>query len=131
MRMSHNFADIMQDLQKNPDAFAKAQLLSISIDPEHDKPIELRTYGASFAGRLDPRFQHWQFASGSPEEVRKAASFFGLAYDVKNGQIYHNLSTVLIGADGKVLKVYSGNGWKPADVAGDFMAAASGKAAAS
>lgn len=131
MRMSHNFADVMQDLQKDPSAFAKAQLLSISIDPEHDKAEELRTYGASFVGRVDPGFRHWQFASGSPDEVRRAADFFGLAYNTKDGQIVHNLSTVLIGADGKVLKVYSGNGWKPADVAADFTAAAAGKPAAS
>lgn len=126
MRMSHNFAEVLQDLQQHPSAFAKAQLLSISIDPEHDKPEELRAYGASFAGRFDPKFRHWQFASGSPEQVRKAADFFGLAYNVKNGQIYHNLSTVLIGADGKVVKVYSGNGWKPEDVAADFVTASKG-----
>jgi protein SCO1 len=127
LRMSHNFAEVIRDLRKDPSAFAKTQLLSISIDPEHDKPADLRTYGAGYVGQIDPKFQHWQFASGSPDEVRKAADFFGLAYNAKDGQIVHNLSTVLVGADGKVLRVYSGNAWKPADVAADFVAAASGK----
>jgi protein SCO1/2 len=125
--MSHNFAEVIRDLRKDPSAFAKTQLLSISIDPEHDKPADLRTYGAGYVGQIDPKFQHWQFASGSPDEVRKAADFFGLAYNAKDGQIVHNLSTVLVGADGKVLRVYSGNAWKPADVAADFVAAASVK----
>ncbi len=126
LRMSHNFAQVMQDLQKDPQAFANAQLLSISIDPEHDKPADLRSYGESYVGRLDPNFEHWQFASGSPEQVRKTADFFGLAYNSKDGQIVHSLSTALIGPDGKVLKFYSGNGWKPDDVAADFEAAANG-----
>jgi protein SCO1 len=123
VRMSHNFSEVMQELQKDPKAFAQAQLLSISIDPDRDKPADLRTYGESYVGQIDPKFQHWQFASGTPDEVRKAADFFGLAYNTKDGQIVHNLSTVLIGPDGKVRKVYSGNEWKPADVAAELAAA--------
>ena len=125
-RMSSKFAQVLQQVQKNPKAFAESQLLSISIDPEHDKPAALRSYGERYVGRVDPNFQHWQFASGSPEQVRKAANFFGLAYNTKDGQIVHGLSTVLIGKDGKVLKVYSGNSWKPDDVAAEIVAATSG-----
>ena len=124
LRMSNNFAQVMQQLQKNPKAFDEAQLLSISIDPENDKPAVLRSYGEHYVGRVDPEFAHWQFASGSPEQVRQAADFFGLAYNQKDGQIVHGLRTVLIGKDGKVVKVYSGNDWKPDDVAADFIAAA-------
>jgi protein SCO1 len=122
-RLSNNFSQVMQQLQKNPKAFGEAQLLSISIDPEHDKSAALRGYGERYVGRVDPHFAHWQFASGSPEEVRKAADFFGLAYNPKDGQIVHGLVTVLIGKDGTVAKVYSGNDWKPEEVATDFVAA--------
>jgi len=125
-RLSNNFAQIMQQLQKDPRTFGQAQLLSISIDPEKDKPAVLRSYGERYVGRLDPRFAHWEFASGSPEQVRKAADYFGLAYNQKDGQIVHGLVTVLIGKDGKVAKVYSGNDWKPDQVAADFMAASGG-----
>jgi len=124
LRMSNNFAEIMRQLQKDPKAFGEAQLLSISIDPEHDKPAALRSYGEHYVSRLDPKFAHWEFASGSPDEVRQAADFFGLAYNQKDGQIVHGLVTVLISKNGKVAKVYSGNGWKPEDVATDFVAAA-------
>lgn len=125
-RISNNFAQVLQQLQKNPAAFADTQLLSISIDPEHDTAAVLREYGERYVGFVDPKFQHWQFASGSPEQVRKAADFFGLAYNTKDGQIVHGLSTVLVGKNGKVLKVYSGNAWKPDDVAADVVAATSG-----
>jgi protein SCO1 len=123
-RMSNNFAQVMQQLQKDPRVFGEAQLLSVSIDPEHDNPAAMRNYGERYVGRVDPRFAHWQFASGSPEQVRKLADFFGLAYNQKDGQIVHGLVTVLIGKDGKVAKVYSGNDWKPDQVAADLIAAA-------
>ncbi|HEY5177768.1 MAG TPA: SCO family protein [Terriglobales bacterium] len=123
IRMSNNFGQVMQQLQKDPKAFNQAQLLSVSIDPENDKPAVLRSYGEHYVGRVDPSFTHWEFASGSPEQVRQAADFFGLAYNQKDGQIVHSLRTVLIGKDGKVAKVYSGNDWKPDDVAADFIAA--------
>jgi protein SCO1 len=122
--MSNNFSDVLKQLQQSPQVFAKAQLLSISIDPAYDTPSMLRSYGERYAGKVDPTFQHWQFASGSLEEVRKAADFFGLSYDQKQGQIVHTLQTVLIGSDGAIAKVYSGNQWKPAEVAADYVAAA-------
>jgi protein SCO1/2 len=125
-RMSNHFAQVLQQLQKDPKAFSQAQLLSISIDPEHDKPAMLRSYGERYVGRVDPSFAHWEFASGSPEQVRKTADFFGLAYNQKEGQIVHGLVTVLVDKDGKVVKVYSGNDWNPDQVAADFVAAITG-----
>jgi protein SCO1/2 len=125
LRMSSNFAKVLRQLQQNPTVFSRAQLLSISIDPENDKPAVLRAYGESYVGRMDPKFAHWQFASGTAEQVRAAADFFGLAYNQKDGQIVHGLQTVLIGKDGTVLKVYSGNDWQPEDVVADYSAAAS------
>lgn len=124
LRMSNNFGKVLEHLKQDSRAFDETHLLSISIDPENDKPAELRAYGERYVGRIDPRFEHWQFASGTPEQVRKAADFFGLAYNKKDGQIIHGLQTVLVGKDGKVLKVYSGNDWKPEDVAADYVAAA-------
>ncbi|HZM09770.1 MAG TPA: SCO family protein [Candidatus Limnocylindrales bacterium] len=123
--MSNNFSAVLKELQKNPAVFAKAQLLSISIDPNYDTPIVLQSYGKRYVGDVDPGFHHWQFASGSPEEVRKAADFFGLSYNEKQGQIVHTLQTVVIGADGKIAKVYTGNQWKPDEVAAEYEAAAS------
>jgi len=123
-RMTSNFREVLQLLQANPALSAKAQLLSISIDPEFDTPKVLQAYGAQYTAKTDPQFQHWQFAMGSPEEVRKTADFFGLAYNTKDGQVVHNLRTVLIGGDGNVVRVYQGNAWTVAEVARDFAAAA-------
>jgi protein SCO1/2 len=122
--MSSNFAEVLSQLQENPTAFDRAQVLSISIDPQFDKPAILHSYGERYAGSIDPNFTHWQFVTGSPEEIRKAADFFGLSHNQNQGQIVHTLRTVLIGADGNIVKVYSGNAWKPGEVANDMAGAA-------
>jgi len=125
--MSSHFVEVLRLLRNDPGVFAKTQLLSISIDPERDTPAVLHNYGTGYVASLDPNFQHWQFATGSPEEVRKAADFFGISCDKSSGQIVHNLSTALIGADGKIVKVYPGNQWKAAEAARDFAGATGGK----
>ncbi len=117
IRMSNHFAEIAKTLQKNnPAAFAKLQMLSISIDPEFDDPRVLRAYGRSYAGGVDPGLKHWSFATGKAGDIRKAAEYFGLSYETQNGQIIHDLRTALVDSDGKVAEFYSGNQWKPADL---------------
>jgi protein SCO1/2 len=124
LRMSSNFSQVLKQLQSDPKTFDRTQLLSISIDPETDRPEVLRAYGEQYIAQVDPSFAHWQFASGTPAQVRQAADYFGLTYNRKDNQIVHGLRTVLIGEDGRVVNVYGGNTWKPQEVAADFAAAA-------
>jgi protein SCO1/2 len=119
--MSRNFAQILEQTQGDAKLAAPLHLLSISIDPDYDKPAVLHAYGLDCAGSKQP-FDRWEFASGTPDEVHKVAGFFGLKYWTDNGQIVHALVTVLIGADGKVAKIYRGNEWQPADVLADLRA---------
>lgn len=130
--MSSNFAAIDQELQKQPELYDKTHLLSISFDPAYDTPKVLRSYGASYTGKYsDENFAHWEFASGSADEVKGVAQFFGLRYfqDTPSGteQVIHSLRTALIGPDGKVLKVYRGNEWKPEEPLKEIEAALKGK----
>jgi len=118
--MSNNFAAIDRELQKQPDLRARTHLLSISFDPEYDTPKVLRSYGAAYTGKYsDETFAHWEFASGSADELKGLAEFFGLTYTKGasgQDQIVHSLRTALIGPDGKIVKVYRGNEWKPDEV---------------
>ncbi len=123
--MSGNFETIDRELQKQPELRAKTHLLSISFDPEYDTPKVLRSYGGAYTGNYtDETFEHWEFASGTPDEVKGIAQFFGLRYnkDSETGQeqIIHSLRTALIGPDGKIAKVYRGNEWKPEEVLQDI-----------
>jgi protein SCO1/2 len=126
--MSSNFATVDQGLQKQPELYGKTHLLSISFDPEYDTPKVLRSYGAAYTGRYtDEKFDHWEFASGSADEVKGIAQFFGLRYykDTQSGkeQIIHSLRTAVIGPDSRIVKVYRGNEWKPEEVMKDLQTA--------
>jgi protein SCO1 len=123
--MSNNFAAVDLELQKEPQVYAKTHLITISFDPEYDTPKVMRSYGASHTGRYaDEKFEHWEFATGSADEVKRIAEFFGLRYfkDSSTGeeQVMHSLRTAVIDRDGKLVKLYRGNEWKPAEVTTDL-----------
>lgn len=114
--MTDQFAEIDKALKQDSVSYPKTHLLSISVDPAYDTPQVLREYGARHAG-VDPRaFERWEFASGSQDEVKKAATYFGMQYWEEEGQIIHLLKTAVIAPDGKLVKLYTGNDWKPADI---------------
>ena len=117
--MSRNFVQIAEQLRSDPNLSASTHLLSISIDPEFDTPAVLRAYGRNYAGNLHP-FDRWEFATGTPEQVREVAEFFGLRYWTDRGQIVHSLVTALVAPGGKVIQVYRGNDWQPAQVVSDL-----------
>lgn len=123
--MSQNFRQIEQELAKDPTLYAKTHLLSISFDAEYDTPKVLRSYGAASTERFsDEKFEHWEFASGTPDEVKGVAQYFGLQYyhDTASGQdqMIHSLRTAVITPDGKLFKLYRGNEWKPDDIVTDL-----------
>ncbi len=124
--MSNNFAAIDRELQKQPELRAKTHLLSVSFDPDYDTPKVLRSYGAAYTGKYsDETFAHWEFASGSADQLKGLAEFFGLTYTKGasgQDQIVHSLRTALIGPDGKIVKVYRGNEWKPDEALKEIQA---------
>jgi protein SCO1 len=126
--MSNNFAAVERQLQQEPQTYDKTHLLSISIDPEYDKPKVLRSYGASHTERYqDETFSHWEFASGTKDQVKDVAHYFGLRYYEATDQIVHGSRTVIVGPDGKVAKVYSDNKWKPDEVVKEMQRLSSGR----
>ncbi len=117
--MTSNFAEINKALKDNAVLYKKTHLLSISVDPEYDKPAILRAYGLQYNEQKD--FAHWELAAGSTEEVKKVAQHFGLSYQSADDQIIHNLQTALIAPDGTFVKMYRGNDWKPAEIISDMQ----------
>ena len=119
--MSQNFAQIESELAKDPELYKKTHLLSISIDPDYDTPAVLRSYGAAHTGKYtDEKFAHWEFATGTKDQVKGIAQFFGLRYFADQDQIVHGLRTVIINPEGKVAKVYRDNSWKPDEVVAEL-----------
>jgi protein SCO1/2 len=122
-RMSSNFAEIYKQLGSNP-SLAKTQLLSVSFDPEHDSPKVLRDYGFSVAHTHDAAmFRRWEFAVPKAADLPKIADFFALTVKPEGGLITHNLSTAVIGPDGKLVKWYHGGDWQVSDLIKDAASA--------
>lgn len=130
--MSNNFAAVDKQLQGDASAYEKTHLLTVSFDPDYDTPKVMRSYGSGHTGRYsDETFQHWEFLTGSKDEVKGIAQFFGLRYflDTESGdeQVIHSLRTAVIGPDGKLFKLYRGNEWKPEEIVADLKSLAAGK----
>jgi protein SCO1 len=118
----NNFAGIMQTLKGDAALYNQAHLLSISLDPEYDTPKVLREYGAKHTGESGAAaFSHWEFATGKADEVKQAATWFGLQYWPEAGQIVHSLRTAVIAPDGRLVKLYHGNGWQAAEIVADLQ----------
>jgi len=127
-RMSGNFAEIYKKVSSDA-TLANTQLLSVSFDPDHDTPKVLRDYGFSVAHTHDPAlFRRWQFAAPKAADLPKIADFFALTVKPEGGMITHNLSTAVIGPDGKVVNWYHGGDWQVSDLIKDAANARTPKA---
>jgi protein SCO1/2 len=127
-RMSSNFAEIYKQLGADHSLAGGTRLLSVSFDPGHDTPEVLRDYAFSVAHTREPAlFHRWEFVSPSSADLPKLADFFGVVYKPEGGLITHNLSTTVIGPDGKIVKWYHGGDWQVSDLIKDATNALSRK----
>jgi protein SCO1/2 len=89
------------------------QVVSITLDPKRDTPAALKKY----AQGQDENATNWTFMTGKASEVSKVASLFGVIYYTEKGVIDHNMRTAVIDRKGKLSKLFTGNDWKPGEVA--------------
>jgi protein SCO1 len=115
--MSANFARLNSAISGDAELRKRAHLLSVTLDPEYDRPAVLKAYGTTYAGG---RFDNWDFATGEAAEVRRLAEFFGLTYKAEGDQVIHSLRTAVVTPEGKLLKLYRGNEWQPDEVLRDL-----------
>ena len=87
-------------------------LLGVTLDPEFDTPAVLRAYGESVLEGPD-RFGQWTLAGGTTAQIEDVAKFFGVGYRADNGVVTHTLTTAVIGHDGRIMRVFPSNSWRP------------------
>lgn len=110
--MSKNFAALQNAINNASGPVAQTRLLSISFDPDFDSPQVLKSYAAS--ERADPSV--WTFATGEKREINDLTHGFSVYVEAEGGTISHGLATALIDRDGKIAKIWRGNGWTPAEL---------------
>jgi protein SCO1/2 len=116
--MDRHFVTLQQTLKADP-ALKNARLVTVSFDPTTDTPAVLKKH----ANSLNADLARWTFLTGDRDDVDQFAARFGVSVsralnDARD--ITHNLRTAVIGADGKLVKVYTGNDWSPDQVLADL-----------
>ena len=119
-RMSINFSDACEKLLAMPNGPKNWHLLSISFDPEFDTPATLKNY----AKRYELDTSYWSFATGALIDIDAITEQFGLAFPREGAIFNHNLRTVVVDAQGRVQKVFTGNEWKVEDFVEEMAKAA-------
>jgi protein SCO1 len=113
--MMKNFNAVKRELAARPDLEGRVHLLSVSIDPEYDTPAVLLTYGKRTIHGKNP-FENWDLATPSVEEIGRMAGWFGLIYSYQSGQITHSLVTAVIDPNGRLVRIFPANSWKPEEL---------------
>jgi len=121
--MDRHFASLQKSLQSNP-TLGSVRLATVSFDPVTDTPAVLKAH----AKQLNADLGRWTFLTGDRDEIDRFAARFGVSIsrainDARD--ITHNLRTAIIDADGRIVKVYTGNDWSPDQVLADLKGLAS------
>lgn len=93
----------------------EARLLSISFDPAHDTPAVL----ADYAQRYDADPDLWSFATGDSTTIQRLTGRFGVYVQPQGGAqgaFVHNLTTAVVGPDGRIHRIWYRDEWSPDDV---------------
>lgn len=108
--MSKNFSQLEKRL--SAEFTNRFQLLSVSMDPEFDRPAVLKEY----ASRYEANEKDWTFATGDAGQIEFVAGLMGLYYVRENGLISHDLRTALISPEGRLVHLWKSNAWTPYEV---------------
>jgi len=119
--MDRNFAAIQNEIKKTP-GLGDVRLVSVSFDPANDTPAVLKTHARAL--QADPAV--WHFVTAKADDMKGFSAKFGVTAepsDESPAVLAHNLSTAVIDADGRLVKIRPGNMWTPADLIADLKAA--------
>lgn len=105
--LDKRFKEIQTAAANDPALAGRVRLLSVSFDPDYDTPAVLAAHAARVGAEAG-----WHFATAPARIVDRFAAEFGVnVIREDDGTITHNLRTAVIGPDGRVAAVHSGNDW--------------------
>src|ERR1700674_1805872 len=95
---------------------SKAQVVSVTIDPEHDQPKRL----AAYAKQQGVDRKGWIFLTGTPDQIESLLKAYKLErIRDSDGTVEHILAFLLLGPDGHQRREYNPSDVKAEDVAQD------------
>lgn len=103
LRMTNNFSRLARRFK---DRLGRdLTLLSITFDPEHDRPEVLRRYSATWK----PDANGWRFLTGTLSAVKQVCAMYGMNFWQDEGLLTHSLHTLVIDREGKLVANLEGN----------------------
>jgi protein SCO1/2 len=100
---THRMARIFHEVQKKPYK-DRVHLLSITLDPERDRPEILRGYRKLY----DIESPSWTFVTGPVKDVHKTMADWGMWVKLAaGGQLDHPSRVFLLDARGRVREIYN------------------------
>jgi protein SCO1/2 len=112
--MDRHFAAMQKPLEADPSLKA-VHLVTVSFDPLTDTPQVLKAHAMALHADLS----RWTFLTGDRDEIDRFAARFGVSVSRALNDprdITHNLRTAIVGPDGRLVKVYTGNEWTPEEI---------------
>ena len=104
-----------------PKLGTEARIVSITVDPEHDHPAQLRAYASAQGANVNG----WLFLTGTPKQIDQVMARFKLFRQGEaDGTVDHFLLFCLVDANGRALVQYLGQDAQPERVASDVERAA-------
>lgn len=104
--MTSNMKKLQDQMEEND---VTVQLVSFTVDPDHDTPEVLLEYGEEY----DADFSSWHFLTGYDFKTIKELSIKSYKAMLKepdygDDQVYHDIRYFLISPEGKIVKGYEG-----------------------
>jgi len=111
---------VAQDL--GPRLGKQVQMISITVDPEHDSPKVLKEY----AWRLGADRPGWLFLTGTPSQIEQVLAPYKIRrMREADGTVTHMETLFLLGPDGHQRRIYNGVEVKPAVMSAEAQQLAS------
>lgn len=123
-RMNQHFNRARELLLKQSGGPSNWQFLSISFDPEFDKPGVLSRYAYSYRGKSADR---WLFAAAPTNVMASFANQLDFRFANEGGSFLHNLRTVVLDPQRRIHRQFDGNKWKAEELAQAMAEAATKK----
>jgi protein SCO1/2 len=109
--MVKRFQQVQREVERDPE-LGDVRLLSVTLDPAFDTPAVLAAYAKAMG--VNP--ERWQFVTGEPAEIARLTNAFSIHAERNGVFIDHTLATAIIDADGRLVEIWRGNGWRSADL---------------
>lgn len=101
---THRMAKIHDALAERGLTKDKVRFLTITLDPERDRPAKLRDYQQLY----DIDSPSWKFLTGPVADVKKTIADWGMwARPAANGQLDHPSRVFLVDRQGRIREIYN------------------------